>query len=45
MSYSILLKINEVRHGQFETIRQQLNAGTPESQARLLGEGLVGNRL
>ncbi len=40
MSYSILLKINEVTHGQFETIRQQLNAGTSESQARLLGEVL-----
>lgn len=40
MSYSILLKINEVTHGQFETIRQQLNAGTTESQARMLGEVL-----
>lgn len=40
MSYSILLKINDVTHGQFETIRQQLNAGTHESQSRILGEVL-----
>ncbi|QNH51912.1 hypothetical protein HWI77_03780 [Acinetobacter venetianus] len=40
MSYSILLKINEVTHGQFETIRQQLNSGTQESQSRILGEVL-----
>ncbi|MCY6413839.1 MULTISPECIES: hypothetical protein [Acinetobacter] len=40
MSYSILLKINEATHGQFETIRQQLNAGTHESQSRVLGEVL-----
>ncbi|QHH94351.1 hypothetical protein FPL18_11195 [Acinetobacter gyllenbergii] len=40
MSYSILLKINDVTHGQFETIRQQLNAGTYESQSRILGEVL-----
>lgn len=40
MSYSILLKINDVTHGQFEVIRQQLNAGTYESQSRFLGEVL-----
>lgn len=40
MSYSILLKINDVTHGQFETIRQQLNEGTHESQSRILGEVL-----
>ncbi|MCH7314846.1 hypothetical protein [Acinetobacter sp. ANC 3882] len=40
MSYSILLKINDVTHGQFEVIRQQLNAGTYESQSRILGEVL-----
>lgn len=40
MSYSILLKINEATHGQFEIIRQQLNAGTHESQSRVLGEVL-----
>lgn len=40
MSYSILLKINDVTHGRFETIRQQLNAGTHESQSRILGEVL-----
>ena len=40
MSYSILLKINDVTHGQFETIRQQLNLGTQESQSRILGEVL-----
>lgn len=40
MSYSILLKINEVTHGQFESIRQQLNSGAHESQSRILGEVL-----
>ena len=40
MSYSILLKINEVTHGQFESIRQKLNAGADESQSRILGEVL-----
>ena len=40
MSYSILLKINDVTHGQFESIRQQLNAGAHESQSRILGEVL-----
>ncbi|EPG34496.1 hypothetical protein [Acinetobacter colistiniresistens] len=40
MTYSILLKINDVTHGQFESIRQQLNAGTHESQSRILGEVL-----
>lgn len=40
MSYSILLKINQVTHGQFESIRQQLNAGSEESQSRVLGEVL-----
>lgn len=40
MSYSILLKINDVTHGQFESIRQKLNAGADESQSRILGEVL-----
>lgn len=40
MSYSILLKINEVTYDKFETIRQQLNDGTRESQSRVLGEVL-----
>ncbi|MCE1271616.1 MAG: hypothetical protein LWW88_08640, partial [Acinetobacter sp.] len=40
MSYSILLKINEVTYDKFETIRQQLNDGTSASQSRVLGEVL-----
>lgn len=40
MSYSILLKINEVTYDKFEAIRQQLNDGTSESQSRVLGEVL-----
>nr|WP_314369712.1 hypothetical protein [uncultured Acinetobacter sp.] len=40
MSYSILLKINEVTYDKFERIRQQLNDGTSASQSRVLGEVL-----
>jgi len=40
MSYSILLKINELTYDKFETIRQQLNDGTSASQSRVLGEVL-----
>lgn len=40
MSYSILLKINEVTYDKFETIRHQLNDGTSASQSRVLGEVL-----
>lgn len=40
MSYSILLKINEVTYDKFEAIRQQLNDGTSASQSRVLGEVL-----
>lgn len=40
MSYSILLRIDEEIHGQFEAIRQQLNNGSKESQSKALGEVL-----
>ncbi|ESK57496.1 hypothetical protein [Acinetobacter tjernbergiae] len=40
MSYSILLKINEVSYKKFEYIRQQLNDGSSISQSKVLGEVL-----